>query len=717
MSRKSAVYTPAVDRLHDLIEEARWVLTEDEKARLSPVSSPEEIEKAIRQIQYGMLNEESLRDNDPFSPARLPPDWLDKPDLTLLRCMRNPEFFGFTCWNLFRLPDGKPLRLMPFQAVVLHELWHRQMPMLVASRGAGKSFILALFLLLKLTFCQGTQVVVVSRTLRQSKVIFEYVSRFWNSSPVFRSLVGPGQANKNGPRNAMSEGRYEFFVGDSVALFLPLGPDGEGIRGIRAQVVIADEFGSISPEVYSVVVAGFGAVAGDPVYKAGEHARADILKRLGLWTPQQEQTLKAVSGGNQSIIAGTATYQFNHFYKYYQSYREIINSRGDPKELERIFQGPPPAGFDWRRYSVIRLPWTSIPHGYMDEATIGRAKQLSTTSEYFREYEAVFSADSDGFFRRSLIEKCTVGQLGLDPPAFPSGVADFTVPRKGDPLRQYVFGIDPALERDHFAVVVIELWPDHQRVVHVWTTKKSDHRRREKRGGVAADFYAFAAAHLRDLFARFPPRSVVIDAQGGGGALIEKLREPGEGEVGYFVTDDDTTAHLPGEHIIRPFQFANANDTGEANWTSLKGLETRTVLFPRCSAVEFALAEAADQAAGTDEDGLVDTLHEIEELKNELTTIVLTQSTQGTRERWDVPGGTTAHVRKDRYSAWVMATWMARKIGQAVPTSERPEAYGGAVAELAGRKRDEDPSSSLYVLTEACDPKIRAKARGSWYGG
>jgi hypothetical protein len=695
----------AIERLKALIDEARWVLTDSDLEQIKPVSTPAEIEQAIRFIRYGLMNEDALRASHPFTRG----DWHDRPDASLLRVLRDPEYFPFACYHLFRQPDGQPVRLMPYQHITLMEFWWRQMVMLVASRGAGKSWLLAMYILLKLTFHQGTEIAVVSKTLRQSKILWSYAERLWNNSPVFRSLVGPfanaGTDRKNGPRQAASEGRYEFIIGDSIALFLPMGPDGEGIRGIRSQCTITDEFGSLDPEVYSVVVAGFGAVAGDPVYKAGQHARLKTYERLGLSTEEMKNGVLALTGGNQQIIAGTATYQFNHFYQYLKSYSEVIQSRGDPERLQAIFNGPPPPGFDWRRYSVIRLPWSMLPKGFMDEATIGRAKQLAATNEYIREYEAGFPSDSDGFFRRSNIEKCTIGGLDLAPPEFPSGMADFTVSRAGDPLRRYVYGVDPAAQKDNFAVVIIELWPDHRRVVKCWTTKLSEHRKQEL---ASANYYQYAVDELRAMFAKWPPAAVVIDAQGGGGTIREMFREPKAGEVGYYAVDDEAAAHLPGEHILHMFQFASANDTSEANWGLQKDLETRSLLFPRGSALEYALAEVAGE-------DLVESLEEIDALKDELTNIVREQ-TPGGRERWDVPGGPRGHVRKDRYSALVMASWMAKRMAGVAPAPERPDVYGGLVAELASLPADQRADGPMYVLDKRCKPDIRARARGTWYG-
>jgi len=65
-------------------------------------------------------------------------------------------------------------------------------------------------------------------------------------------------------------------------------------------------------------------------------------------------------------------------------------------------------------------------------------------------------------------------------------------------------------------------------------------------------------------------------------------------------------------------------------------------------------------------DTLEDCVSEIEELKKELTTIVV-KSTPAGRERWDTPdklSGTNlkGRLRKDRYSALLMANDAARRL-------------------------------------------------------
>ena len=75
----------------------------------------------------------------------------------------------------FRNELGDPLRLLPFQSVMLHMMWHKKFPMILACRGAGKTFMLAIFCLLKCLLVPGTKVVIVSGGFRQAKFTFQYI--------------------------------------------------------------------------------------------------------------------------------------------------------------------------------------------------------------------------------------------------------------------------------------------------------------------------------------------------------------------------------------------------------------------------------------------------------------------------------------------------------------------------------------------------------------
>lgn len=720
---------------HDLIFEAArqaWTLSDDELDQIKPGSAG--VKQAI----------DLLLPTGPVSGplTSLTRDQLDDLPVNILKIMRDPLWFPFTCRNLFVRPDGAgPLELLPFQHLALQELWWRQFPMLIASRGAGKSFILALYALLRATFTPGAKVIITAAAFRQAKAVFEYMERFWYNSPVFRTLVnsGPGGAGrKNGPRRDID--RVEFIIGDSVIIGLPIG-NGEKIRGLRANYILTDEVAALNEEVYAVVVQGFASVTADPIGNVKDMARIRLLKRLALWTDEMDADERKRVRGNQSVLSGTAHYAFNHFYKYWHEYTQILRTGGDKSKLEEVLKGPVPDGYNWRDYSVFRLSYDLVPHGYMDEKTIIRARQITNKGQFAREYGATFVQDSDGFFRRSLIERCVVGRIDdTNPPTFPScqGPIAFTAALSGDPERKYVFGIDPASERDQFAVKILEVWPDHRRVVYGWTTSKSDHvRRRKAKVADEHDFYRFCVRKIRDLMKVFPCERLMVDHGGGGIALREALGDPDklkEGELPIYEvraepgSKPNPTDELPGLHIIELVKFRDTAWVTEANEGLKKDLEDRVLLFPLIDPLALGLAEAEDLAVGRVEqddegnpylsryDSLETCMMEIEELKEELTTIVVTTTPTGLAH-WDTPdkkveGQKAGRMRKDRYSALLMANMGARKLARALTVDDYSGVLGGFTSAFNFSK-SEKSSGNLYKSNQRFMNHV---GEGAWYG-
>ena len=63
----------------------------------------------------------------------------DQLHLYVLKLMKRPEYFQWTVKKLLNV------ELLPEQVVILQELWNRAFPMYIASRGFGKSYLLAVY--------------------------------------------------------------------------------------------------------------------------------------------------------------------------------------------------------------------------------------------------------------------------------------------------------------------------------------------------------------------------------------------------------------------------------------------------------------------------------------------------------------------------------------------------------------------------------------------
>ena len=570
--------------------------------------------------------------------------------------MMRPEYFSFACKYILNI------ELSPFQSLLLYEMWNRKFPMLIGSRGMGKSFILSVYPLLRALFMPRRKIIVVGAAFRQSKVLFEYMDTIWKNAPILRDLC----STNSGPRRDVD--RCVMHIGQSTITCLPLG-DGSKIRGQRANDIIADEFASIPRDIFENVVAGFAAVAASPIDKVKQKAKERKAKELGIPISSPEQQDAGATKSNQIILSGTAYYDFNHFAEYWKRYKAIVSSGGNESRLQEVFGGAVPADFDWTEYSVMRMPVDKLPDGFMDSGQIARAKATVHSGIFQMEYGAVFTTDSQGFFKRSLIESCTTSQM--KPITLPSGDVCFEAMLKGDPNKKYIFGVDPASEVDNFSIVVLELNGDHRRIVHSWTTTRKQHKEKLKSKIVTEDdFYSYCAKKIRQLMKAFPCVEIAIDAQGGGIAVVEALQDRdkiGDGEVQIWPTieekEKETDFHS-GLHILKLCQFAKADWLAEANHGLRKDFEDKLVLFPFFDTASIGLSIEQDKVSGRKYDTLEDCVMEIEELKDELAMIVMTQTSSG-RERWDTPevkmgAGKKSRLRKDRYSALIMANMSAR---------------------------------------------------------
>lgn len=489
---------------------------------------------------------------------------------------------------------------------------------------------------------------------------------------------------------------------------------------------------SIPVQIFETVVAGFIAVSKDPVDNVKMAAMRKKMMKDGVWTDFQEQAYQE-RHQNQCVLSGTAGYDFEPFATYWKSYRDIILSGGD---LSKIFKtnmdndkeeddnDSSSPGYlehlNWRDLSIIRIPYELIPEGMMSDAQVARSRATMHVGTYMMEYAACFCKDSTGFFKRTLIESCVAKERNVKKDNWPDWCpTTFSATNRGNPNRKYVFGIDPASEIDNFALVILELHNEHQRVVYAWTTNRKDFQARKRLGLTdAEDYYSFCVRKIRDLMAVFPCVAIGIDSQGGGYQIAEGLRDkdkmkPDLGEQPILEIIEEgkkkETDRLPGLHILQFINFASAEWTSNANHGLRKDMEDKVLLFPEFDQLTLSLVTAEDERQFRElkkkvkdsrdlklYDTLEDVVLDIEELKNELATIMVTRTPSG-REKFDTPeiklgSGKKGRMRKDRYSALVIANMIARSIHREIPAP-----IYQVVADVAGSNVADVDSDKLFV--------------------
>jgi len=423
---------------------------------------------------------------------------------------------------------------------------------------------------------------------------------------------------------------------------------------------------SHNKEIFENVIAGFAAVQGSPHEKVAEKLEEDFNNMFGFDVLQEKDDLNI---SNQIIISGTAYYHFNHFAQYWERWHKIISSKGRPEKLKDIFPDGIEEGFDWKDYSIIRIPYNILPNKYMDDGNIARSKATLNSGLFTMEMEAVFSKDSDGFFKATLIESCVASDHNEIEKK--DGLINFFPRLSGDHDKRYYMGVDTASQVDNFAIVIIEAHKDHRRIVYCWTTNTKEFKQGRKSGIIAeTDFFRYCSGKIRSLMSKFQIERIAIDSQGGGRTIYETLHDkaslkPGEQMIWEAIEPGKIkeTDSEEGLHIIEMVNFRKQEYTLNANHGLKKDFEDKVCLFPEYNP---AILASYANLEGKFAQEMEDCIENIEELKRELTLIVVTSTATG-NERFDTPENKASGVsetsrnKKDRYSALIMANASARK--------------------------------------------------------
>jgi hypothetical protein len=228
-----------------------------------------------------------------------------------------------------------------------------------------------------------------------------------------------------------------------------------------------------------------------------------------------------------------------------------------------------------------------------------------------------FATDSNGFFPRSLIEKCVVGRPNAPDVEHPScGRVRFQARLRGERRAgRYVIAVDPASERGQLRRRRPGgAGPEHRRIVHCWTTtRNSGFKVQASSKGLAQEAGLLPLRRPKDPPAQegLPPLPASPStSQGGGVAVLEALgrRGPPPGRASrpmlprpssrknWKPTDD-----MPGEHIIeivavRPRRLGRR---GQPRYEEgLRG--PKALLFPEFDAAHpgrLAMPRRTDKAA------------------------------------------------------------------------------------------------------------------------
>jgi len=325
------------------------------------------------------------------------------------------------------------IELFPFQHMAVKAMMENDYFLGIWSRGMSKSFSTGIFALLDAMMNQGVHIGIISKSFRQSKMIFRKIEDISQDTKaeLFKQCIG---------KVSKSNDEWSMQIGKSRITALPLG-DGEKLRGFRFQRIIIDELLLMPEKVLNEVIMPFLAVVENPTERQKIKDAEDAMIEAGKMTEEERTEWPS----NKMIGLSSASYKFEYLYKMYQAYENMVFNPGAKNEGRRC---------------IMQFSYDCAPKALYDENLISQARGTMSQSQIDREFNAQFTDDSAGYFKISKMAECTI-EDGESP----------AVEVAGEEGSEYILAFDPSWSEseasDDFAIQLIKLIPEEKKGVIV----------------------------------------------------------------------------------------------------------------------------------------------------------------------------------------------------------------------------------------------------------
>lgn len=378
---------------------------------------------------------------------------------------------------LIRLLTG--VKLAPVQEILLRTWFQKDENLIVAGRGFSKSFTVSLFIVLYAILNPGVKIGICSGTFRQSKLIMKTIEDLADQ-PSGKGIFLQDCITQRITRQVDA---WEMKIGASSIKALPLGK----IRGYRFNVVIVDELLQVPTEIVETIIRPFLTVKMNGLEQEElEEAEAKLIAAGRL----KEEDKLNIYKNNKIIGLSSASFKFDSLYKdFYVPYVSAILGKEKPKVS----------------YSVFRLSYQAAPPWLLDLNLIEDAKRKNSEGVFNREYEAIFTDDSGGYYSAKKVMEAALG-TSEEP----------KIKLRGAPDKKYILAIDPNFKdadtSDHFAMAVLELDEENESgvLVHAYAMSASNIKER--------------AIYLNYLLNYFNIVYIIVD-NAGGPTFIQSCNE------------------------------------------------------------------------------------------------------------------------------------------------------------------------------------------------
>ena len=544
------------------------------------------------------------------------------------------------------------VKLFPFQHMAIKSMFERDYFLGVWSRGMSKSFTTGIYAALDAVLNQGVEIGILSKSFRQAKMIFKKIEDIAvkPEAGFFRQCITKTSKNND---------EWLMEIGSSRIRALPLG-DGEKLRGFRFHRIIIDEFLLMPERIYNEVIVPFLSVVENPTQRDDLYKLESQLIKEGTMTEGE----RYVWPNNKLIALSSASYKFEYLYKLYSQFEHLISAEKQKDKASRC---------------IMQYSYDCAPKQLYDENLINQAKATMSQSQFEREFGAIFTDDSSGYFKTSKMAMCTISDGELP-----------CIEVQGDPDSEYIMAFDPSWSQtessDDFAIQILKLHEEQQKttLVHSYALSGTSLKHH-------IDYFLFCLENFNIV-------GICGDYNGG----VQFLQACNESEM--FKTKNihlktiEAALDKPEEYQNDLRKYKNQYNKAEhrhvvlrkptSNWIRQANellqanFDHRRIAFASRAIDDYytkqkskripiqdikflRTSEESKQSAGAKMIDFIEHQSDMIELtKNECALIQITTTSQGT-QTFDLPANLRRQTgpdkaRKDSYSALVLANWMAK---------------------------------------------------------
>ena len=395
---------------------------------------------------------------------------------------------GFWRSNPHRfVEDYIGLKLHLYQKILIFMMSVSDIFMYIAARGAGKSFIIAVYAVARCILYPNTNIIVASGTKGQARLIIsEKIVSLYNNSEAVRAEIGDFRNIKSGVNNAS----VLFLNGSKIEAVT----SSDNARGYRGNILILDEFRLIDKKTIQEVLTPMLNVVRTPAF---------TFKPEYKDYPKEE---------NKTLYISSAWYKTHWAWDDFKSFFNKM--------------------LDGKNYFVADTPYTlSIHHGLLTQNKANTDRMSYDKAKWQMEYEGLFVGENDkGYFKLEDVNNCRTITKAFIPPtasefiennsrAVPKNLSNIPRIDKNSEIR--IISLDVALMGGSKTVKNDSSAFTCMRLVQEKDTYRRDVLYLEsiQRSISANDL----GTRLKQLYNDFEADYVVIDTNGVGTAVLEAV--------------------------------------------------------------------------------------------------------------------------------------------------------------------------------------------------